>query len=288
MNKANTRVAPSPTGDMHIGTARTAYFNWLIARITGGEFLLRIDDTDTKRNTDQAYDVIMRTMDWLRLDYDELVYQSDRFGRYLECAKGLVGTNKAYEEDGCIKLHLPTAIIPSFWHDTIAGNVPITNQDLTNMHGLVLIRSDQTPTYHFATVVDDIDFGTNWIIRGKDHISNTAKHVAIYCQIREKLPAYTHLGLITQNGKKISKRDASSSMLNYQQEGIHPDAMLNFLLRMGWGPKVDDKSTAVISRERALELFLDGGSMKNSDAGYDRAKLDSFNRKYQAAERKAA
>lgn len=276
------RVAPSPTGDMHIGTARTAYFNWLAARATGQDFILRIDDTDRERNKKEAVDVILKTMDWLGLDYDELVYQSDRIERYKECARGLVESNKAYYDGECIRMHLPSKLMPDAWTDSICGSVPITDTSLRQCGHMVLIKSDGMPTYHFATVVDDVDFDVSWIIRGDDHKANTAKHVAIYMQLRMPHPKYSHVGLIMKDKKKISKRDEAASMLKYQEAGIHPEAMLNFLLRMGWGPKVDDKTTAIIDRDTAIKLFVDGGSMKASPASYDEAKLLSFDRKYKA------
>lgn len=292
----NTRIAPSPTGDMHIGTARTAYFNWLAARASGGTFLLRIDDTDQKRNNPEYTKVILDTMKWLGLDYDDVVYQSSRFERYRERAAYLVSKGYAAEKDGAIVLTIPDEILNNFrkyltsWSDwNIGGDIPITEDDYSHINGSVIIKSDGSPAYNFATVVDDMDLKTTIIIRGVDHITNTSKQVVIfallgqeYLATSEVIPKFAHLGLICVKNKPLSKRDGASSMLHYMNAGYDPDAMLNFLARLGWGPTVDDKTTALLSRERMLELFLEHGKMKNQNAGFDVAKLESFDRKYKA------
>jgi glutamyl/glutaminyl-tRNA synthetase len=282
-----TRIAPSPTGDFHIGTARTAYANWLAARASGGKFILRIDDTDDARHSEDAVNVIYGAMQWLNLDYDVSFRQSQRLNVYDHRANWLVQYNKARVIDGgAIALTFDPAM-PRVWRDDIAGDVAITDTDIQHsLQNLILLRSDGKPTYHFATVVDDIDFNVNWVIRGHDHLSNTCKHVAIYHALGVPIPKYSHVGLIHKDKKKISKRDGAASMLHYRDTGYHPDAILNFLLRMGWGPVVDDKSTALLPRDRALELFLTGGKMRNQAANFDQAKLDSFDRKYKAASQK--
>lgn len=290
----NTRIAPSPTGDMHIGTARTAYFNWLASRISGGKFLLRIDDTDQKRNDPEYIKVIFDTMKWLDLDYDEVVYQSSRFDRYLEKAAELVSKGFAVEKDGAIILSIPEDILNNFrknfhWSDWNIGDILITEDDLSHINGSVIIKSDKSPAYNFASVVDDIDLGTTLIIRGVDHITNTSKQVVIFALLapeslstHEATPKFAHLGLICIKNKPLSKRDGASSMLHYMNAGFDPDAMLNFLARLGWGPIVDDKTTALLSREKMLELFLEHGKMRNQNAGFDLGKLESFDRKYKA------
>ena len=160
--------------------------------------------------------------------------------------------------------------------------------------GLVLVRSDGMPTYHLASVVDDMDLGVTWVIRGSDHVSNTARHVAIWTALSSctpgspPLPSWTHVGLITSDGKKVSKRDGAASMLGYRDAGTDPDAMFNFLLRLGWGPSVDDRTTRTISRDRAVSLFLDGGRMRATPANMDLALLASFDRKYKGAAEAAA
>lgn len=293
--KYNTRIAPSPTGYMHIGTARTAYFNWLVARATGGSFCLRIDDTDQNRNDTEAVNVIYQTMEWLGLDYDYTFSQagSKDAGRYDNAANDLLNAGLAYAEDGAIRLRIPEDM-PSLWHDEIMGDIPITDKDKSFIDGLVLIKSDGWPTYHFSSVVDDAYEGVNFVIRGNDHTSNTAKHIAIYLQLQKcksaglsyDIPKFAHLGLIHKNKKKMSKRDKDSDptvlMSYYRDNDYDPDAVLNFLLRMGWGPSIDDKTTAILTREDALRLFLDGGRMKSAPANFDMDKLNSFNRKYKA------
>lgn len=272
----NTRIAPSPTGDMHIGTARTAYFNWLAARASGGKFTLRIDDTDRNRDDDVYLGVIIDTMRWLGLDYDQVAMQSARFHRYDEVAGLLVVNGKARVIDGgAISLSIN---MPDVWDDMVAGSVKTAGKQ----DDIVIIKSDGSPTYNFATVVDDHDLGINLVIRGADHMANTPKQIAIYDQLGWSLPTFAHVGLIHQNKKKLSKRDQAASMLYYRDQGIDPDAMLNFMLRLGWGPTVDDKSTKTIDRDRALALFLDGGKMRAASSNADLQMLAAFDRKYKA------
>jgi glutamyl/glutaminyl-tRNA synthetase len=271
---------------MHIGTARTAYFNWLAAKSTGGTFTLRIDDTN-KETTNSAYtEVIVKTMDWLGLSYDRWIRQSDRFGTYEREATMLVCHEKAEILDNNA-IALTEVNLPDTWHDEVGGDINISDDDREKAKGMILIRGDGSPTYHFANVVDDMELGINCVIRGVDHISNTPRQIAIYNAFKSiypdaTVPMYAHVGLIHQNKKKLSKRDGSASMLFYKDKGYDPDAMLNFLLRLGWGPKVDDKTASVIDRDRAIELFLTGGNMQAGQAAMDPAKLESYDRKYKA------
>lgn len=290
----NTRIAPSPTGDMHMGTARTAYFNWLVARATGGRFILRIDDTDVDRNDQSKTDDILRVMDWLSLDYDELIYQSKDLTYYQYVADTMVSHRMAKRlDDGSVILDLDNYLdlktlflYNPQWTDQIAGDVSLTEQDIKYIKNMPLIKRDGMPTYNFASVVDDNDYEISHIIRGNDHFKNTTKQVILIRLLSQlptfnsKIPMYTHLGLLFKNKKKLSKRDGAASMISYMEAGYDPDAMLNFLLRLGWGPAKDDKSTAILTRDQALELFLDGGKMKNTPANVDLQKLDSFDRKY--------
>ena len=291
MNKINTRIAPSPTGDMHLGTARTAYFNWLAAKASGGSFILRIDDTDISRSDPKFSQVILDTMSWLGLDYDSLIYQSKRFNVYKDIADKLLKNGQAQKNDGAIILSpIHPENINDSWYDDIAGNIIISDDDkILIKNGIVLIKSDGSPTYHFASVIDDIQFGINFVIRGKDHTTNTARQVVLYNCLKfilheydYSLPRYAHIGLIRKDGAKLSKRDGAASMLWYKHQGYDPDAMLNFMARLGWSPTVDDKTTALLPREKMLEIFLTGGKMRNSDANMDIVKLDSYNRKYKA------
>jgi len=279
-----TRIAPSPTGDMHLGTARTAYFSWLAARSSGGEFILRIDDTDKNRSNNEYVKIIIETMNWLGLDYDRIYYQSKRLDRYHDVINLLIKNNFAQKlDDGAVSFNINNfLIIRDYWVDNIAGRIKITDNDIKNINGLILLKQDGTPTYNFASVVDDIDFGVNYIIRGHDHISNTSKQALLFDALSHPIPQFAHVGLIHLKKKKLSKRDGSASMLYYKDKGYDPDAILNFMLRLGWGPTIDDKSTKLIDRDRALELFLSGGKMKNSPANMDINMLEAFDRKYKA------
>ena len=293
--KYTTRIAPSPTGDIHIGVARTAYFNWLMARASGGAFILRIDDTDLSRNDQKYVDVILQTMDWLGLDYNRIVYQSKRFDRYKSMAKALVDLNFAKVLDnGAIAVDLSGHTngfgikVPTSWHDEIVGDIKITDTNIDQTDGMILIKGDGSPGYNWATVIDDHDFGINYVIRGNDHITNTSKQVILYAVFGAPLPKFAHVGLIhlpqtkLDRRKKLSKRDGAASMLQYKKDGIDPDAMLNFMLRLGWGPRVDDKSAKIIDRDRALKLFIDGGKMRAAPSNMDINALNAYDRKYKA------
>ena len=288
-----TRIAPSPTGMFHLGTARTALFNWLVSKATGGKFIVRIDDTDTARNTPEAINVIFESLSWLGLDGDITFHQSSKTDVYRYFANLMVKKDRAFKDGDAVRLKLPNNL-PTSWHDTIAGDIAITDHDKKSIDGLVLLRSDGMPTYHFASVVDDWQSGVTWVIRGHDHISNTAKHVAISIALMDAAypfansfnPSWSHVGLLTLNKKKLSKRDGAASVLSYRDQGIDPDAMCNWLLRLGWGPTVDDKTATTIDRCRAIGLFLTGGAMRNSPANMDNKMLESLDRKYKAKKRK--
>lgn len=278
-----TRVAPSPTGDFHIGTARTAYFNWLAARASGGKFILRIDDTDQSRNIPGSIDVIHNCLDWLGLIPDSILQQSDRLDRYRQVADALLDAGLAdHADNGAVTL---ASGAPTDWNDLTTGvMVPgDTHRDLAKNQ--VILRADGSPVYHFASVVDDIDLGVNLIIRGMDHQTNTFRHTAIYKALGAPLPDFAHVGLITLDKKKLSKRDTAASLLSYRDAGMDAGAMLNFLLRMGWGPGHDDKSMAIIDKGRAVDLFLSAGKLKSSPAALDLVKLASFDRKYKARQK---
>jgi glutamyl-tRNA synthetase len=282
----NTRIAPSPTGDMHLGTARTAYFNWLAARASGGKFILRIDDTDNARNRDEHVDVILNTMDWLGLDYDELHYQSRRTNNYKRAAQKLVDDQLAEVlENGAIALKDSVArdFLPESWADNIAGTIKMTDHDRKVTNQLILMKGDGTPSYNFATSLDDLEMGITHVIRGHDHISNTAKQLTIMNALRGGLPVpqYSHIGLIFANKKKLSKRDSAASLLYYKDLGYSPDALLNFMLRLGWAER-DGKTIPMIPKEKAIDLFLSHGRMRNQSANMDMAHLNSMQRKYKA------
>jgi glutamyl-tRNA synthetase len=297
----NTRIAPSPTGiNVHIGNLRTAYFNYLTAKASGGKFVLRIDDTDQNRHNEDAVIAIYDAMKWLGLDYDETFRQSQHkdSGLYDRAIQELLSNNLAYLDDNCIKLKTPEHM-PSFWTDNVAGNVAITDKDKESISNLVLIKSDGFPTYHFSSVIDDAYSNINYVIRGNDHTSNTAKHIAIYSQMQKcnssicdfKIPEFAHIGLIHKDKKKMSKSNAENDptifLSYYQENNYEPDAILDFLLRLGWGPKNEGKEHSIISKNRAIELFLDGGKMRSAPSNFDLVKLQSFDRKYKALKEKA-
>ena len=279
-----TRIAPSPTGLFHLGTARTAYFSWLAARASGGRFVLRIDDTDEARNTDEAVQVILESMSWLGLDYDEIYYQSKRAPLYREAADKLIDAGRARVlGNGAVVLNLPE--LPDFFIDSIAGKIPISKTAKESMDPLILIRGDGGGvTYQFASTLDDYFMGINWIIRGHDHIQNTPKQMAIWmAACGGEFPKVSHVGLIFKDGKKMTKRDGAASLLGYRQIGYAPEAMLTFMLRLGWSP-FDDSSKAMnfINRETALKMFLtDGGMRAASRTNFDERRLNNIQANYE-------
>lgn len=292
--KYNTRIAPSPTGDMHLGTLRTAYFNWLVARSTGGQFILRIDDTDQDRNITSKIQDIYSIMEWANLNYDKTFKQSDNIDIYRGALNALIAKDLAFQKDGAYYLKYTDELnMPSFWVDEIAGEIVLTEEDYFRIkgnklgeNGLVLWTSKDRPTYHFACVVDDMIDNINYIIRGKDHISNTPKQIAIYlalCLALNKsiqIPKYAHLGLLTLNKRKLSKRDNAASCLQLKEAGFESKPVLNFLLKMGWGPHQDDKTTVLIDQYRALDMFLSKGKMRNADSNVDLNILKSLTKKW--------
>lgn len=280
---------------MHIGTARTALFNWLVARATGGRFILRIDDTDTERNMPEAEQPILAGLSWLGLEWDELHRQSDRTEMYRSYARQLLHAGLAtHADNGAIVLRWR----PQWrrvWRDEIGGERAITDRMIEEIDNrLVLMRGgdklDQV-TYQFASVLDDYLMGVDYVIRGVDHIANTGKQVAIWNSLNDiavenadqkaprQLPRFAHVGLIFKHGKKMSKRDGASSLLDYRDKGYDPDAMFNFLLRMG-GPKRDDASSTFMDKEVAKSLFLSAGNMRSANANFDQHKLDFYDRRY--------
>ncbi|NJO61066.1 MAG: hypothetical protein HC836_23230 [Richelia sp. RM2_1_2] len=243
---------------------------------------MRIDDTDLSRSSDEYIQPIFDTFNWLGLDIDEVHYQSRRKSVYLDYANALLANGHAQlEHNGAISLVRPLDM-PSVWHDEVIGDVKITDSDLDQVSGLILIKADGMPTYNFASAIDDYKLGINYIIRGSDHISNTAKQISVWAALGVKLPMFAHVGLIHFQKKKLSKRDGAASMLHYMNAGYDPDAVLNFMLRLGWGPTVDDKTTKIINKERALELFITGGNMRSASSNMDLNILEAYDRKYKA------
>lgn len=291
MTSYNTRIAPSPTGYFHLGTARTAYFNYLVARATGGKFILRIDDTDTDRNNDAYYKCIFDTFDWLDLKFDELHYQSKRLNFYHDIANKLIDKGRATKlDDGAVTLDTSDVLsTPKSWTDGIMGNVKVSDDDRKNMQNLVLIKSNGMPTYNFASILDDVDLKINWIIRGVDHIKNTPKQIAILMALQGILDTdqinFTHVGLIHHivDGKsvKMSKRDGALGVLDYRDNGYSNDAFLNHIMKLGWGhsDSLFDKKYKTISRAQAIDLILQG-KFRSVAATHDSKKLDSISREW--------
>lgn len=272
-----TRIAPSPTGNAHIGLVRTAYLNYLAARASGGEFILRIDDTDKERSKPEYTENIVKTLEWLGLDFDTMVFQSERFGRYEEVAAYLLEHGLARVQDGA--LYFNPKHWTETWEDAVAGPMAVTDKDKELTQNLVLMRKDGSPTYHFASCVDDYDMGITLIIRGTDHLTNTSKHAQLFHTLGAT-PKFAHVGLIFHNGKKISKRDGLADM-EYYKEKYTPEAILNAVLKLGWGhPNANlDKEHPLIDRETAFKLFPEG-TLKAAKSTLDLNKLEWLNKKY--------
>lgn len=283
-----TRFAPSPTGRLHLGGARTALFNWLAARATGGEFILRIDDTDAERSKEEFVDEIKYGLEWLGLGWDREIRQSARSVHYASCLERLLEDGAAVRcDDNSIRLNLGDSPSLGSWHDRIAGDIRVSERDWEYVRTAVLARSDGTPLYNFTSACDDLDLGVGLVIRGADHISNTALQMVLMSRVSPDSPRpdFAHVGLIHgADGKKMAKRSGDESFFlgHYVDAGYCADAVVNCLLRLGWGPRVDDKSTAVLTRGDALRLFLDGGNLRSSPSKFDVAKLDAWDRKFKA------
>ena len=249
------RIAPSPTGQLHIGNARTALFNWLYAKANNGTFLVRIDDTDTERSTSEYQKDITDNLKWLGLHWDEGIEvgdsndtykQSSRFDRYREVAENLLSKNLAYEDDGAIRFKVPNDGSIEF-NDYIRGEMSF---NLSDVEDFVILRSDKSPTYHLASTVDDVDYGITIIARGEDILSSTPKHIMLMKSMNAALPDFCHLPLLFgPDGKKLSKRHGDTSVEAFRNKGILSDAMFNYLCLLGWSPGNDveqfDINTAI-------------------------------------------
>ena len=314
-----TRIAPSPTGYMHIGTARTALFNWLYARGRGGKFLLRIEDTDRARSTPEATEAILRGMAWLGLDYDdEPVSQFARADRHAEVAHEMLARGHAYKcfatQDEieafreAARAEGTSTLFCSPWRDAdpathpdapfvirvkapregstviadrVQGNVTIRNDQIDDM---ICLRSDGTPTYMLAVVVDDHDMGVTHVIRGDDHLNNTARQMLVYAAMDWPLPVYAHIPLIHgADGKKLSKRHGATGVEDYQKLGYPAAGMRNYLARLGWSHGDDEFFTD----EQARDWFdLDG--INKGAARFDTKKLEHICGQHMAASDDAA
>ncbi len=306
--RTRTRFAPSPTGFIHLGNIRSALYPWAFARATGGDFILRIEDTDVGRSTQEAVDVIIEGMRWLGLDHDEgPFFQMQRMDRYKAVLADLQAAGHVYPcytsvaeldamrerqmaakekprydgtwrpESGKTLPAIPAGVQPVLrfknpqggsvvWDDKVKGHVEISNDELDD---LVIARPDGTPTYNFCVVVDDIDMGITHVIRGDDHVNNTPRQINIFRALGQAVPVYAHLPtVLNEQGEKMSKRNGAKAVTQYAREGYLPDAMVNYLARLGWSHGDDE----IFSREQFVKWFnLD--HLGRSAAQFDEAKL---------------
>jgi glutamyl-tRNA synthetase len=309
--KVITRFAPSPTGDLHLGSARTALFNYLFAKRHNGKFLLRIEDTDIERSTKESLNNILEGLEWLGLKYEgDLMYQSLRTQRYLDIAKKLVSLDKAYycytskdeienlraqakekketfifqspyrdikklpdhDAKPVIRLKSPR-LGKTILNDIVQGRVEIENSTIEDT---ILVRSDGNPTYMLSVVVDDIDMGITHIIRGVDHLTNCFRQVLIYNALEVELPIFCHIPLIHgSDGAKMSKRHGATSLLEYKKLGYLPETMANYLLRLGWSHGDDE----IINMDNAI-LWFDLEHIGKSSSKFDEKKLSHLNSYY--------
>jgi glutamyl-tRNA synthetase len=268
------RMAPSPTGLLHIGNVRTALFNWLFARHEGGAFRLRIENTDTAREVYEATEQIQESLRWLGLDWDgEVTFQLDRIDGTRAVAEQLLAEGKAYEDEGAIRFRMPDDGVTAF-EDVVLGRIEVPNEELED---LVLVRSDGRPTYNFASPLEDMWDEITHVIRGPDHISNTPKQINVLRAVGAELPVYAHVPNVNgPDGAKLSKRHGAVSVDDFRREGYVPEALVNFLALLGWAP---DGETTIMSRDELVERFsLD--RVGASPATFDYAKLDWMNGVY--------
>ena len=272
------RFAPSPTGYLHVGGARTALFNWLFARRHGGTFILRIEDTDTERSSWDMVAGIVDGMRWLGLDWDEgpdvggphaPYFQSQRLEKYREHAQRLVAEGKAYVDEGAVRFKVPPG--QTRFDDLVHGPVKFENEHIENF---VILRSDGHPTYHLSVVVDDIDMEITHVVRGDDHVSNTPKQVLLYDAFGKPAPQFAHVPLILGPDKKrLSKRHGATSVMEYPRLGYLPEGMVNFLALLGWNPGGDRE---LLSRDELISIFTLEG-ISGGNAVFNPDKLDWFN-----------
>ena len=301
-----SRFAPSPTGFLHIGGARTALFAWLWARKNKSNFVLRIEDTDRERSTQESVDAILDGLEWIGLDYDEgPIYQSDRFGRYNEVIHELLSNGQAYycdcskerlesmresqiankekpKYDGCCREKSLKSGVIRFrnpgkgsvtFRDFVKGEVNIENSELDD---LIISRSDGTPTYNLTVVVDDHDMQINCVIRGDDHINNTPKQINLYEALGWDIPKFAHVPMILgSDGSRLSKRHGALNLLSYRDEGFLPEALLNYLVRLGWS----NGDQEIFSIDEMIELF-ELKNINNSPASFNQEKLEWINQSY--------
>ena len=313
--KVRTRIAPSPTGFLHLGTARTALYSWAYARHFGGEFVLRIEDTDVARSTQDSVDQILASMHWLGLDYDQgPIYQMQRLGRYRAVIEQMLAAGTAYRcystpdeltamrdaqkergekthydgrwrpEPGKLLPLIPAGVSPVVrfrnppegdvsWDDLVKGRITINNREIDD---LIIVRPDGVPTYNFCVVVDDWDMNISHVFRGDEHVNNTPWQINIFNALGAPLPLFGHVPVILgDDGQKLSKRRGAVSVTVYEENGYLPEAMLNYLARLGWSHGDEE----LFSREQLVQWF-DGEHLSKSPAQWDAAKLAWVNAHY--------
>jgi glutamyl-tRNA synthetase len=268
------RMAPSPTGFLHVGLGRTFLFNWLFARQQGGECLLRIENTDTSREVAESVEQIQSSLRWLGLDWDgPVTFQLDRLERCQEEARRLVDEGKAYEDEGAIRFRMPDEGL-TVWEDRVLGRIEVQNETIEDM---VILRSDGRPLYNFASPVEDWLDGITHVVRGPDHISNTPKQIHLLEALGAELPEYGHVPNINgADGKPLSKRHGAISTDVFRKDGYLPEALMNFLALLGWS--YDDRTT-IMSREELVERFS-FDRVQPSPATFDYQKLEWMNGVY--------
>ncbi|MFQ5704963.1 MAG: glutamate--tRNA ligase [Gemmatimonadales bacterium] len=274
MSQVRVRFAPSPTGFLHVGGARTALFNWLYARKTGGKFLLRIEDTDRQRSSEEHVQVILRGLAWLGLDVDEeIVFQGAGIERHRQLADRLLAEGKAYEDEGAVRFRMPDDEIS--WDDVVHGRISFSGSDIKDW---IILRSDRTPTYNFTVVADDMEMQITLVLRGDDHISNTPKQVAVYRALGYQPPVFAHVPMIHgPDGKKMSKRHGATAIGEYRALGILAPAMRNFLALLGWNPG-DDRELYFTTEELIDAFSLE--RVQKKAAIFDITKLEWMNGQY--------
>ena len=275
------RFAPSPTGYLHVGGARTALFNWLYARRHGGAFILRIEDTDVERSQAELVTGILDGLRWLGIDWDEgpdtggphaPYFQSQRLDRYRAAAKQLLESGQAFEDEGAIRFKVPAG--KTAFTDVVHGPIEFDNE---HIESFVILRSDTHPTYHLSVVVDDIDMAITHVVRGDDHISNTPKQVLLYHAFGKTPPAFAHVPLIMGPDKqRLSKRHGATSVTEYQKQGYLPEAMFNFLALLGWGTGSNDE---LFTRDELIQRF-NLEAISGGNAVFNTEKLDWFNHQH--------
>jgi glutamyl-tRNA synthetase len=286
------RFAPSPTGYLHIGGARTALFNWMYARAQAGKFVLRIEDTDRQRSRQEFVDEILDSMRWLGLEWDELYYQSERFDAYRQRAQVLLEQGKAYKDGDAIILKMsanpvcnrigetsPSAIADGGpvrtvkWDDLIRGEIVF---DTATIKDQVLMKSDGSPTYSFACVIDDAAMEITHVIRGEDHISNTPKQIMIYQALGLKPPKFAHLPLIMGDEGRLSKRTGAVAVSDYRKEGFLPEAIVNYLMLLGWSPGGNQEKIDLASAVKKFSIK----KINKAAAIFSMGKLEWLNGQY--------